>query len=955
MAENSFKIKVETETDFQNVKDLRKELDEMKDQKITVKADVDTGRIQELEKELDELSAKGHDLQDRLNYLKKVNVGFDVHDEEIAEIEKELDKISKRQLEIHTEIDDINLKNAKKEIDGLDGEKVIVDIDTDTNEIKTAKREVDDLNGEKVEIDVDADDSQLKTVRKEVDDLNGEKVQVDVDVDDSQIKAVKKEISDMGDNLSSSLGSTSSAITGAIAGMAGKSIWDTIYDTSKRAETNKILLKNMADQSVAYDTLYNTIDSTTDQSLISMQQLIPALNGIKAATGSNAQTINEVTPKVAEFGQYVYALSGSSSKAETAMFDLSKGIKGAFASLDQYGITEDALMRTGLWTGKEDDVVGYMNAVEAVTGSTEELMGTTQGLEALMGKAFSRGGKRIGEDLLPVVKQLITGFMQLDTQTDGWLSTMMLVGGGALTAFTTFLSTAGQVINGIKMMKEAYDVLRTAEILEGIAGWFSISWMLVAIAIGIALGLAIWYLYENVDWFREGVDNLILGLSNLVNYISSSVMGTFNWLSSLFTEFTSQLGLNTNDWTQAILGFILFFPQLPLRIGQLLLDAIMKAAGFGDDFTNTMINGAINTVNGFISYITSLPGKLKQELDSMLAMAGDFALQIADILSFGGASMVYGWITGSGEHSPGFMYDALIGELTAMANAPGEYLGQLINFVSEYGTEMADALSQSLLGLSFDEVINNILWLLTNLQGLQDWIFTAGGLIPASVDLTGNLVMDSIIRVMAFVATLPIQLAMVFADSIAKVLGFGNNFVQGLLSKAQSAVQNFSNAIQGIPQALQNCLNWAYNIVMNSPLVQALQWLGQQAAYAFSVLGLRQRSPGKIAKAMRQELEWTKDAVNTSDLTNYIANLGSKVSDAFNPSLGDVEFGNFTLEKIKSILGFSTDGEKGGDTYIFNLYGDMDNEERMKQFLDYARRELAWNNKTAGRDINGLR
>lgn len=863
MAENSFKIKVETETDFQNVKDLRKELDEMKDQKLTVKADVDTG------------------------------------------------------------------------------------------EIKNAKKEVNDLNGEKAEIDIDADDSQIKNVRKEIDDLKGEKVQVDVDVDDSQVKAVKKEISDLGDNLSNSLGSTSNAITGAIAGMAGKSIWDTIYDTSKRAETNKILLKNMADQSVAYDTLYNTIDSTTDQSLISMQQLIPALNGIKAATGSNASTINDVTPKVAQFGQYVLALTGSSAKAESAMFDLSKGIKGAFASLDNYGITEDALMRTGLWTGKEDDVIGYMNAVEQVTGSTDELMGTTQGLEALMGKAFSRGGKRIGEDLLPFVKQLLTGFMQLDTQTDGWLSTMMLMGGGALTGLTTFLSTAGQVINGIKMMKEAYDVLRTAEILEGIAGWFSISWMLVAIAIAIALGLAIWYLYENVDWFREGVDNLIAGLSNLVNFILSSVMGTFNWLSSLFTEFTSQLGLNTNDWTQAILGFILFLPQLGFRLTQLFVDAIAKAAGFGDDFTNTMINGAINTVNGFISYITSLPGKLKQELDSMLAMASDFALRIADMLSFGGASMVLGWITGSGEHSPGFMYDALLGELTAMVGLPSEILGQLVDWISQYGGEMANALTQSLLGLSFDEAINNILWLLTNLQGLQDWIFTAGGLIPASVDLTGNMVMDTIIRVITFVGTLPVQLAMIFANTIAKTLGFGNNFVQGLVSRAMSAVQGFSNAIQGIPQALQNCLNWAYNIVMNSPLVQALQWLGQQAANAFSILGLGQRSPGKIVKSMKQELEWTKEAVYTSDLANYVGRLGSKISDSFNLSFNDVDLGNFTLDNIKSSLRVSNDNENGGVTYVFNLYGDIDNEDRMKQFLDYARRELHWNNETAGRDING--
>ena len=953
MAENSFKIKVETETDFQNVKDLRKELDDMKDQKISVKADVDTGRIQELQNELDQLSSKGHDLQDRLNYLKKVNVGFDVHDEEIAQIEKELDNISKRQVEIYTEIDDINLQNAKKEVDNLDGEKVIVDIDTDTNEIKTVRKEVNDIDGEKVQIDVDADDSQLKTVRKEVDDLNGEKVQVDVDVDDSQVKAVKKEISDMGSDLSNSLGSASNAVTGVVAGMAGKSIWDTIYGTSKRAETNQILLKNMADTSVAYQDLYKTIDSTTDQSLISMQSLIPALNGIQSATQSSGATINSITPGVAQFGQYVLALTGSEAKAESAMFDLSKGIKGLYASLDQYGITEDALMHTGLWSGKEDDVEGYIAAVNQVTGSTDELMSSTQGLEALMGKAFSRGGKRLGQDILPHVKNLLQGFLNLDDATGGWLSTMMLMGGGALTGLTTFLSTAGQVINGMKMMKEAYIVLRDAEILEGIAGWFSISWMLVAIAIAIALGLAIWYLYENVDWFREGVDNLIAGLSNLVNYILSSVMGTFNWLSSLFTEFTAQLGLNTNDWTQAILGFILFLPQLGFRLTQLFVDAIAKAAGFGDDFTNTMINGAINTVNGFISYITSLPGKLKQELDSMLAMAGDFALRIADMLSFGGASMVYGWITGSGEHSPGFMYDALLGELTAMVGLPSEILGQLVDWISQYGGEMANALTQSLLGLSFDEAINNILWLLTNLQGLQDWIFTAGGLIPASVDLTGNMVMDTIIRVITFVGTLPVQLAMIFANTIAKTLGFGNNFVQGLVSRAMSAVQGFSNAIQGIPQALQNCLNWAYNIVMNSPLVQALQWLGQQAANAFSILGLGQRSPGKIVKSMKQELEWTKEAVYTSDLANYVGRLGSKVSDSFNPSFNDVDLGNFTLDNIKSSLRVSNDNENGGVTYVFNLYGDIDNEDRMKQFLDYAKRELHWNNETAGRDING--
>ena len=212
MADKQFKVKVVTEADFQNVKDLKKELEDMKESHIKVDADI--GKAQS---ELDELTEKSAELKKELAHLQQYG-GVHVHGEEIEKLTKEIEDIDNRRLELYAEIDDAKLKAAKKE--------------------------VDDLDGEKAEIDVDADDSQIKTVHKEVDDLNGEKVQVDVDVDDSQVKSVKKEIQDLGDDLSNSLGNTSSAVTGVIAGMAGKSIWDTIYGTSKKAETNKILLKN---------------------------------------------------------------------------------------------------------------------------------------------------------------------------------------------------------------------------------------------------------------------------------------------------------------------------------------------------------------------------------------------------------------------------------------------------------------------------------------------------------------------------------------------------------------------------------------------------------------------------------------------------------------------------------------------------------------------------------------
>ena len=38
-------------------------------------------------------------------------------------------------------------------------------------------------------------------------------------------------------------------------------------------------------------------------------------------------------------------------------------------------------------------------------------------------------------------------------------------------------------------------------------------------------------------------------------------------------------------------------------------------------------------------------------------------------------------------------------------------------------------------------------------------------------------------------------------------------------------------------------------------------------------------------------------------------------------------------------------------SYTFNLYGDIDNEERMQKFIDAVRRELEFNNARLGRSV----
>ena len=283
-------------------------------------------------------------------------------------------------------------------------------------------------------------------------------------------------------------------------------------------------------------------------------------------------------------------------------------------------------------------------------------------------------------------------------------------------------------------------------------------------------------------------------------------------------------------------------------------------------------------------------------------------------------------------------------------------------------------------------------FVMSSLQGLWTYITTLGGLIPENASITGNSVIDTVLKVMAFLWTLPMQIGMIFINIIAQALGFGENFtqtmitnamnsvmgfiqwisqlpgriasyfnnmisnaisfgvhfVQTLWQKAQEAVQSFSNAIQGIPKALENCLNWAYEIVMNNPLVGALQWLGEQAANAFAILGLGQGSPGKIYRALKNELDWSKELVDKSVLPDSARELGDSMSASFVPVF-EFDDGEVVNGSIQQVLENSTGSD--GQTIEINLYGDVDSEERLNYFVERIRRELSWNNRTAGRGV----
>ena len=278
---------------------------------------------------------------------------------------------------------------------------------------------------------------------------------------DKNVQSMGSRALTAGNNINSGLLQVSSGLDSMVSKVnGGKTAMDNIFGTSSKAETNSVLLKMMSSTSEAASKLNQHVDDVTNSSLVSMQSLIPAMNAFKTATGATDQQIYDATEAMAGFGAKVLAQTGSTELAETAMMDLSKGIKGACASLDQYGITVDALKSTGLWDGDENDIEGYMAAVQQLTGDTKELMETNEGLDKQLEKQFSSAGKKLGNEFLPGIKDAKRALIDLNKATGGGLFAGILGATAVVDTASTWGQTITNMANGVKSLQKGVGGLK---------------------------------------------------------------------------------------------------------------------------------------------------------------------------------------------------------------------------------------------------------------------------------------------------------------------------------------------------------------------------------------------------------------------------------------------------------------------------------------------------------------
>ena len=354
-----------------------------------------------------------------------------------------------------------------------------------------------------------------------------------------------------------------------------------------------------------------------------------------------------------------------------------------------------------------------------------------------------------------------------------------------------------------------------------------------------------------------------------------------------------------------------------------LVAALWYLYNTNEDVRNA-IDGFIDTLSGLWEWITSFPSGIEL-MNQALAWLGEEWQKLVDFFTTGVQTIQESiqWIidgfTWLGETITG-IFEGIgsdgMGWLDIMLLVLGGPVGAIIFLIAHF-EQLAPIIGNSL------EMAKQ--FAVTKLEEIKQWFFS-------KIQHIADIVRDGASRIYHF-----------FIDPITRI----KEKVGEELAAVKAIVMTY---IQ--------------------PLMDAFNALGSAISWAFSFLGLGQRSPGKIYKAMKNELKWTTDFVenDSTGLASATARLGASASDSFSfiPSLSypsiatkDLEINNNRMDskldvfirRIEDLLSRSNNPDMPAPNVNYYHYGDIDSEEKMQEILEYIRKYLHYSNDTAGRTV----
>ena len=678
----------------------------------------------------------------------KVKVATDADLSGVTPLENKIEELRRKRIRFELETDTRKLEETRAKIKELENKKATLDVDADDAEIKKIDAEIEALKFEEIDLDLKVRQNELKEAEAKIEDMDG--TEIDVNVNNisameslsqigegfDRLKQGASEVGQvMGDMLESAgrMEQTESFLAMNMGADAAKKKLEEIRSVTDNLPGDDVTLQNLLSQAALKDANMTT-DAFTQMGSAAADYMAAMQNFGKSSTETQQDLMN-------------YILAGNTAEIERSPILQSHidKLKEGTTVQERAKLLQEALNAEG-WEGIASQNT-YNNKLQSFNDMLERgkmnlggmfQEGAKWGMEFLMQLDEASGGIvgmtiALGQMATPITDmimglgQIATGLNALKDAGDllgitdklGALKTaimdagamaknaglaMLNLGKQALTAGYNALASAAMWLYE-KAAKAAstlasYAMAAAQAVLNAVMSMNPI--MLVVIAL-VALAAALVWAYYNVDWFRQMVDGAWQALVQFGQYIYGVVTGALQWLGNLFTQFTSQLGLNTQNWIQAILGFILFIPMLPIRLGIALANAIAKALGFGDNFISTMLNAGAKGLSNFINNIVQIPQKLGAELGNALDKVNEWAATLPAKFWEAGVNAVKQFLSALGIASPGTMQRMIVWEVSEMGKRVPKEGEKLTSSLSALGEDAVDSFGNPTLGVDFDD------------------------------------------------------------------------------------------------------------------------------------------------------------------------------------------------------------------------------------------------------------
>lgn len=253
------------------------------------------------------------------------------------------------------------------------------------------------------------------------------------------------------DSVASAFDGLGGIISSAIGGLGVASFSQlTIGLAMTRERMTSLTTATMGSASAAQD-FVNTMDSMTNDSLVSLNDLGQAMNTIKMSTGMSNSELKNFSTTVNDIGQRAILMGKDTNEAMTMMQAAGSGLNGEFDVLkSNFGITKEKLMDLG-WSGASEDVAGYQEAIEKYlekAGSMDEMMDTTTGKLKQVEKGFTSAGRQIGEQFIPFINQGLDFMIALKDDCPQAYTAIVALS-GAFSGFATIAPTLAPILSTI--------------------------------------------------------------------------------------------------------------------------------------------------------------------------------------------------------------------------------------------------------------------------------------------------------------------------------------------------------------------------------------------------------------------------------------------------------------------------------------------------------------------------